>query len=241
MRSWNQLPWVLLWFYLVPVSPATAGMPAPLPTDPERFFRLNETPLMRFQAISFFLLGLLLSAAAIQWLWNYLRRDFSRLPRLTYGKAVAGVLLWGLLFILVLAMISGARELMTPGAWKKRGFTYKLAADSGQPPGESPAQLRERQLEHLRTALWNFAAAHHGRFPSRPEVKVIPRKMWVIPGAAGMRFLYVPGQSVQGAPALLVYEPELAPHARLVLQTDGDITRMESKEIDHLRKAEARP
>ena len=23
-------------------------------------------------------------------------------------------------------MISGARELMTPGAWKKEGFTYKL-------------------------------------------------------------------------------------------------------------------
>ncbi len=36
------------------------------------------------------------------------------------------VVLWGLLFTVVLAMISGARELMTPGAWEKQGATYRL-------------------------------------------------------------------------------------------------------------------
>ena len=54
------------------------------------------------------------------------RGDFTRLPRLTYGKSIAIVALWGLLFILVLTMISGARELMTPGAWEQHGATFRL-------------------------------------------------------------------------------------------------------------------
>ena len=37
-----------------------------------------------------------------------------------------GCVVWGSLFVLVLTMISGARELMTPGAWKKDGITYVL-------------------------------------------------------------------------------------------------------------------
>jgi hypothetical protein len=55
-------------------------------------------------------------------LWNSLQRDFPRLPRLSFSRALAGVVLWGLLFIIVLTMISGARELMTPGAWQRQGF-----------------------------------------------------------------------------------------------------------------------
>ena len=55
--------------------------------------------------------------------------DFTRLPRLSYSKALAMVVLWGLLFVVVLTMISGARELMTPGAWKKNGITYSVVDD----------------------------------------------------------------------------------------------------------------
>lgn len=102
-------------------APAWAGMPAP--------FVLREMATLRLEAISFFLAILLLSAAAIQWLWNGLRTSFTRLPRLSYGKAVSVVILWGLLFSVVLAMISGARELMTPGAWKRQGATYQLRTD----------------------------------------------------------------------------------------------------------------
>jgi hypothetical protein len=104
-----------------------AGMPAPLPTDVERVLQLKDSALFRFETISFFLLVFALCAAAVMALWNYLRRDFTAMPRLTFGKAAAGVFLWGMLFIVVLTMISGARELMTPGAWEKQGFTYKLA------------------------------------------------------------------------------------------------------------------
>ena len=44
---------------------------------------------------------------------------------------MAAVVLWGLLFMLVLTMISGARELLTPGAWEKKGATYQLKAGNG--------------------------------------------------------------------------------------------------------------
>src|SRR5438876_11472965 len=102
-------------------SDALAGMPS---------ITLSDVARMRVQTISFFLMTLLLSAAAIQFLWNRLLRDFTSLPRLTYGKAVGVVVLWGLLFILVLTMISGARELMTPVASEKQGFSYRPATDT---------------------------------------------------------------------------------------------------------------
>ena len=81
--------------FLAP-APAHAGMPTILLTDMAR---------MRIQTISFFLIGLLLSSGLIQWVWNSLGKDFAILPRLTYGKALGVVTLWGLLFVLVLTMI----------------------------------------------------------------------------------------------------------------------------------------
>lgn len=100
-------------------QPAIAGMPAP--------YTLNDLARLRIETISFFLVVLLASAALVRWIWNGLRRGgASRLPHLSYGKALGVVVLWGLLFSVVLAMISGARELMTPGAWDRQGATYKL-------------------------------------------------------------------------------------------------------------------
>lgn len=108
------------------------GMPTvdPLPYA-NTVMRLNPTIEERLQAVSFFLLGIAVSALVIRLLWNHLARDFPRLPKLSYAKALSLVVLWGLLFVIVLTMISGARELMTPGAWKPNGFTYTL--DDDQP------------------------------------------------------------------------------------------------------------
>jgi hypothetical protein len=104
-------------------EPAAAGMPSP--------FTLRDMARMRLEAISFFLVVLLVSAKLIQWVWNGMRSNPSRFPRLTYPRSLGLVVLWGLLFIVVLAMISGARELMTLGAWQKQGATYRL-----KPPGD---------------------------------------------------------------------------------------------------------
>ncbi len=99
-------------------EPVMAGMASP-PT-------LREVAKLRLQSLSFFIMVLLASALLIKLMWNGLRKDFTRLPHLSYLKSLCLVLLWGLLFVLVLAMISGARELLTPGAWKKDGATYRL-------------------------------------------------------------------------------------------------------------------
>lgn len=209
-----------------------AGMPAPLPTNPERVTRLGDSPIARLQAISFFLLVFLLSAATFRAVWNYLQRDFPTLPRLSYGRAVAGVFLWGVLFVLVLTMISGARELMTPGAWRKQGATYKLA-DGPAPPVQTESDLTTRRLhlERLRTALWQFAATHAGRFPTPDEMGAIPGELWEVPQAAGLRFLYVAGRSAGYLPDVLVYEPELDSDRRLVLRVNGDIVEMCSTDL----------
>lgn len=98
-------------------TPAHAGMPS---------ITLTDVAGARFEAISFFIVLLLLVAFCVRVLWNYLGKDFPKLPRLSYGRALAGVTLWGLVFLLILTMISGARELMTPGAWEKHGATYEL-------------------------------------------------------------------------------------------------------------------
>lgn len=233
---------VLLWLTGQPAV-VRAGMPAPLPTDTdiERVLRLNDTALGRLQAISFFFLGLLLVAGAVQGLWNYFRRDFASLPRLSFGRALAGVSLWGLLFIVVLTMIAGARELMTPGAWRKQGFTYRLAEDTATSREDDPASLRRHNLERLRTALWHFAATHQGRFPSQEELAALAPDLWDVPESGGLRYRYVSGLSADQTATVLVYEPELEPERRFVLQTDGAIVAMRSAKLGSLLKAEGQP
>ena len=108
---------------------ALAGMPSPV---------LSDWAEIRVETISFFVVLLLICTAVIRWLWNYLAKDFPALPRLGYGKTLAGVVLVGLLLAVVLTMIAAARELLTPGAWQKQGLLYKVAA----PP---PRLSRPRQ------------------------------------------------------------------------------------------------
>jgi hypothetical protein len=226
---------------LLQAPEACAGMPVPLPTDFKpsdltyevgRMMRLEPDALLRLRTISFFLFGFLAAVWGFQRLWNYLQRDFTKLPRLSYGKALGLVFLWGLLFVIVLTMISGARELMTPGAWKKQGYTYKLAA-----PKEAAANseaARRQGLEKLRTALWHFAATHQGKFPSKQELSAIATELWEVPATAGTRYLYVDGMSAGHAPAPLVCEPDLDPEQRFVLRADGEIVIMRSDEIEKL-------
>jgi hypothetical protein len=95
-----------------------AGMPAP--------YTLTDIARARLEVIAFFLAVFLVSALLVRWLWNGLRKSFTRLPYLNYWRSLWLVALWGLLFTVVLAMVSGARELMTPGAWERNGATYQL-------------------------------------------------------------------------------------------------------------------
>lgn len=103
-----------------------AGMPYVPSQEVIRVLRLTEPAEIRLQEISFFLVGLLLCAAIIQGLWNWIGRDFAQLPRMSFLRALSIVVLWGLLFLFVLNLIAGARELMTPDAWQRSGATYEL-------------------------------------------------------------------------------------------------------------------
>src|SRR5258708_13990045 len=98
---------------------AFAGMPTVTVT-------LTDMAEIRLQNISFFVVGFFTSAFLIRLLWNGLQKQFPKLPRLSYRLALGVTLLWGLIFVLVLTMISGARELMTPAPWAKDGRTFKV-------------------------------------------------------------------------------------------------------------------
>lgn len=199
-----------------------AGMPS---------VSLTDVAHMRLQTLSFFLMGLLLSAWFVKLLWNYLRRDFTSLPRLTYGKSLGVVVLWGLLFVLVLAIISGARELLTPGAWEKQGATYRLSTEPARPRESELDQERQRKLEALRAALWEYAQAHDGRFPGSDAVGEIPADLWQVVGPPRLRYHYVPGGVTDRGSRLLAYEPGIYGGRRLVLLTDGSIKPMTLEEI----------
>jgi hypothetical protein len=225
---------------LTATSAAIAGMPSPLPSDPQTVLRLNDTVLQRLETISFFLAVLLVSALAFRFLWNFVRRDFPKLPRMTFLKALGVVLLWGLLFIIVLTMISGARELMTPGAWVKQGFTYKLVPDP-RPEEPSSVDVRKKHLDQLRQALWHYAATHDGQFPAADHLDDIGGQLWNVPETGGLRYLYVGGRRASDDPAPLAYEPELDSEQRFVLLTNGDVVAMRSAEIVLLLNGEKRP
>ena len=109
--------WLIAIVLAMAGAAALAGMPS---------VTLAEVPRMRLSGISFFLAVILIVALGIMGLWNVLRRDFPRMPRLSYARALALTVLLGLCFNVVLLMIAGTRELMTPGAWEKSGITYEL-------------------------------------------------------------------------------------------------------------------
>jgi hypothetical protein len=202
-----------------------AGMPRVVVT-------LSDLGRFRVQSISFFLFGFLLSAGLIQFLWNYLRKDFPRLPRLNYGRALGLVSLWGLLFVLVLTMISGARELMTPGAWELNGATYRLKKNepTAEPSGPTERE-RENKLQRLRAALWEYARKHGGKFPPDQNVSEVPPECWQTADLSKAPYVYVTGQLADRGSLPLAYEPDFGPRWRLVLLTDGEVRLMTAEEI----------
>lgn len=215
----SRLPFVLL---LLTPAAALAGMPS---------FLLTEVASQRFQAISFFLVLFLLVALAVRALWNRLGRDVPRLPKLGFGSALALVFLWGLGFQLVLSMIAGGRELMTPGAWEKKGVTYELKESELPSEKQLVLQARRQRLEELRVALWAYAAAHGNEFPPSDLAPGLPEERWKVLGGSGLHFIYVSGLEADAPATPLAYEPGLFGRERWVLFTDGDIRQLPIESI----------
>lgn len=211
-----------------------AGMPS---------ISLTDIARMRLDTISFFVLVVVVSAWVIKLLWNSLQRDFTRLPRLSYRGSLAGVVLWGLAFIIVLTMISGARELMTPGAWTKNGLTYKLNQEVDRPDdtepdsaNESQETARQDQLRSLWRALVDVSATRS--LPDRIDDRTVAAKQLQPPGVVGGHYLFGSCRDLKGERQLLAFEPEYFANGQYALFTDGTVTLMNSDAIAGLLNVE---
>jgi hypothetical protein len=193
-------------------------------------YTLTDVARMRLQDISFFALVLVICAFVVKWLWNLLARDFPKLPKLSVGRAFALTTLVSLLLLLVLAMISGARELLTPGAWRRQGHGYRITADVNE-------SSRRQGVEALRVALFQYAERHAGAFPLHDFVPEIPEKMWQSPDGLGTHYIYLGGQRSDAGKALIAYEPSNFGDDRFCLRADGEIVKLPLAEIHgQLRK-----
>jgi hypothetical protein len=190
---------------------------------------------MRVETISFVVVVLLACTIVMRWLWNYLAEQFTILPKLTYRRAIAASLLWGVVMALILTMVAAARELLTPGAWKKQGVLYKVAPATSPElppvrPETSQLELRMEHLKKLSAALASFAAKHDGKYPASETTDGIDSSLWELPGASGMRYVYVPGLKVDES-RILAYEPNLYGDERMVLRANREIAILSTNDL----------
>lgn len=189
---------------------------------------LTDVAEARLQSISFFCVVYLLLALGVMGLWNYLAKSFDWMPRINYRRALALMLVSGLFLYVILTMISGARELLTPGAWKKQGVGYELNAGERPPDKE----LRKKAVEKLKNKLWGYAREHDGKLPNGIFDKSLESYHWALPEVTGY-YAYIPAQKIGGGRNVLVYEPAVMGGKRFVILTDGSI---EAWSEDKLRR-----
>jgi hypothetical protein len=211
-------------FLLLALMPLTAraGMTIPVFTEIAR---------ARFQVISFFLVLYLALAFIYQILWNSLSKDFPKLPRIRYRGALGALAVCGLFIYVILTMISGARELMTPGAWSRSGIFYTIREPEKDPkPWLDTA--RRLSLESLRGVLWHYSEQHGGAFPISRDHGDIPVGDWNSIDPNGLPLVYVPGLKPDTGKDVLAYEPGTFGATRFVLLSDGEIVQMSEDEVN---------
>lgn len=192
--------------------------------------RFTEMAHARIEVISFFLVGFLLLALVYRWLWNSLARDFPRLPRLSYRGALGALIVCGLFIYVVLTMISGARELLTPGAWERSGVLYKIREPEQNPKPWLDA-ARRGSLERLRAALWKYSGQHGGVFPSDSFDTEIPSDAWLSIDPNGLPLVYLPGAKQDVGANVIAYEPAPFGANRFVLLSNGEIIQIAAPEL----------
>ncbi len=223
---------------------AKAGMPSVTLADLRTAMRtgLTEVGRQRLEVISFFLLVLIGCAWLVQRVWNSMRREFLVLPRLSFPRAVGVIVLWGLLFVLVLTMISGARELMTPGAWEKVGLTYRLVPEN--PPVAAQISARVESIQRLGERLQSWESGR-GRADGPGA---LPDEWLRVDGVEGGRYVHVPAKLIirddpygfDSDTRIWVYGSESVGPERLVLLRNGVVQWMPPAEIARRLNTEER-
>lgn len=210
-------------------------------------YSLSDIVAARLEVISFFIVLSLMLAFVFQRCWNGLAKDFSWMPALNFRKSLAVIFVASLFCGLILTMISGARELMTPGAWDKVGTGYKLREPKHEPMVWLDS-ARRRAMEQFRDALWNYAHHHDGKLPDDPFATDIPPTVWRSPDLSGSPYGYLPRRDrTVGAPSViqkqdaipaqgsgsyvLAYEPMTFGQERFVLFSSGEVVKLKAKEL----------
>jgi hypothetical protein len=197
-------------------------------------YGLRDIYRLRLEDISFFVALLLVCTVLFRLLWNHAVKGFNFLPRLKFGQSFCLVLLLGFFMLLILAMISGIREVLTPEAWRRQGSSYRLNDPSQEP-------VRRRSLEQLREALFDYARVNQGRFPAHDFVPEIPEKLWESPDQLGTHYIYRGGLSTNETEAVLAVEPLDFGDRRFVLRVSGDIRETSADEINRLMQQIVHP
>jgi hypothetical protein len=201
------------------IQPLQAGMTS---------YGIDSIAGFRLQALSFFLMLLLFLSWGLKRLWNGLRGAFPSWPILTFRWAFSLLLLFGLLIHMVLTMIAGARELMTPGAWQKDGSRYRLRAI----PGHDDVSRSQRlaRLEEMKDRIWKYTLEHQGDVPDGPFGGEIPWQEWQ--ALSGGFYCFLATKSIGGGREILLYEPAEAGTKRFVLLRDGSIEEWSESKIN---------
>ena len=197
-------------------------------------YGLRDIYRLRLEEISFFIVLLLVCSFLFQLLWNYAIKGFSFLPRLKFLQSLCLSILFGLLMLLILTMISGIREVLTPGAWRHQGTSYRL-----NDPSQEPA--RRRSLEQLRSALFDYAKQHEGNFPASDFGSEISDKLWESPDQIRTHYIYSGGFTTNDTTRALAIEPLNFGDQRFALFVSGDIQLLSKTEIDDLSSKKALP
>lgn len=206
---------------LIVVNPASAGMAS---------FELKDIVFARLESISFFALIFLAFTLVLKLAWNYLQRDFINLPRLSFFAALAITLATGLFFAVVLTMISGARELMTPGAWNHVGNFYELKSPK-QDPDQWLDSARIKALERLRAELWKYSESHLGYLPTSRFVGSISDQAWQGIAPDSSHYCYWGGLKAGEGSSIVAYEGNVYGPERYVLRANGTVSLMKAEEL----------
>ncbi len=196
-----------------------AGMPS---------ISLNTSVSERLQAISFFLVLMLLSTLLVKFALNSFATAFG-FAKFNYRQSLGVSLLWGLASVVVLVMISGARELMTPGAWERKGLTHQLA-DRGENDDKEPAppdleELRRQKMIVIQGQVLKYALAHEGRFPQSIHDLSEGEALFELPPPLVGEYVLMLGQRYGERPQPVVIEPYID-REQWVMMSDGALLRM---------------
>lgn len=192
-----------------------AGMGIPLPFDTELTEVATEPYKRQIQLLCFAGAALLVSAVLIKVAWNALIKDSTKFPQLGYLKSLGIAFLWGLAMFLVLMMIHGSRHVLTPNAWVRDGWTYRLNDETTQQL-KAYRDERRKYLESVGGRLLEYVREHDGMWPE--TLDELGGESVTVPGAGGLGYVYSPKQDSE----TVLVEPEID-SVRFALMRDGKV------------------